>query len=166
MDKYIKQIKIASNVGLWTSLAVGLAVVVFVLVSDYRFYMDNRSFQYFMYVGLAAAVLDMAWVLFLVRRRIPQLRQLDSLGSKFKGYAALVRGIYYVTMGVVVVESAIIVLSNNNRLIMFLLLIMLLLFLNFPNIYKIKVDLGLDDAQMRTLFGSDYISDSDEKPEA
>jgi hypothetical protein len=35
-----------------------------------------------------------------------------------------------------------------------------MLFLAYPNIYRIKTDLGLTDGEARTLFGDRYISDS------
>ena len=50
------------------------------------------------------------------------------------------------------------VLSARNVLLMLTLVTVLVLFLNFPNMYRIKVDLGLDDDQMHALFGDQYIS--------
>jgi hypothetical protein len=36
----------------------------------------------------------------------------------------------------------------------------LTLFLAYPNIYKVKVDLGLTDEEMKSLYGDRYISDN------
>ena len=42
--------------------------------------------------------------------------------------------------------------------LMLALVSVLVLFLNYPNIYRIKVDLGLTDEEMRSLFGDQYVS--------
>ena len=39
----------------------------------------------------------------------------------------------------------------------------LLLFLNFPNIYRVKVDLGLTDDEMKSLYGDKYISGNEQQ---
>ena len=36
----------------------------------------------------------------------------------------------------------------------------LTLFLAYPNIYKLKTDLGLNDEEMRSLYGDKYMSDN------
>ena len=38
----------------------------------------------------------------------------------------------------------------------------LMLFLAYPNIYRMKVELGLDDDEMKMLFGDRYIPDGKE----
>ena len=163
--KHIKKIRIAAYIGLFGSLAVALGSILFVYLGKYRFYMDNGSFRVFMMVGCAIAVLDVALVLLTLRKRIPKLRGVDDVENKLSGYAALMGSLYYVTLVCCVILCAIIVLSYNSRLIMFLLLLVLMLFLCFPNMYRMKVDLGLDDEQMVALFGKDYIPDADSEPQ-
>jgi hypothetical protein len=41
----------------------------------------------------------------------------------------------------------------------------LTLFLAYPNIYRIKVELGLTDEEMKQLFGDRYICENNEKQE-
>ncbi|MCQ2300404.1 MAG: hypothetical protein MJZ81_09805 [Bacteroidales bacterium] len=157
----IKKIKTASNIGLWGSLAVAAATIAFVMLSRYRFYMNDRAFNYIMIASIVLTLGHMAVVLTGVRKNVPLLRQNDNLGEKLEGYLALVRRIYYGSLAVMVVLCAAIILSYNTRLIMFALLLVLVLFLSFPNMYKIKVDLGLDDNQMKMLFGDKYIPDQE-----
>ena len=45
---------------------------------------------------------------------------------------------------------------------MLLLLLVITLMLQYPNMYKIRADLGLFDEEMRHLFGDAYISDRSE----
>ena len=54
-------------------------------------------------------------------------------------------------------------LSNQNVLLMLTMVVVLTLFLSYPNIYRIKVDLGLTDDEMKTLFGDQYISGNDDR---
>jgi hypothetical protein len=39
------------------------------------------------------------------------------------------------------------------------ILLVLMLFLSYPNMYKMRTDLGLTDAEMTALFGDAYIAD-------
>ena len=159
MNKHITSIRRVSYTGLILSLVVAMGVILFMVMSDYRFFMSNNGFRYCMIAGCVISVLDMSLVLLAVRKRIPALRQSESLEAKLSGYASLMKGIYLGTSATVLVLGSLIVLSYNSKLIMFLLLIVLTLFFCFPNMYKMKVDLGLDDTQMTMLFGDDYIPD-------
>ena len=162
----IKQIHRASYTGLIASLVVALAAILFVSQSPYAFTLrigqmtDLEIFRWGMYIGCAIAVIDLSLALLAIRRRIPRLRQLSQLDEKLKGYASMVKNLYYGTLAAVVALSLIIALTGNTRLIMFLLIIVLTLFLAFPNMYKMKVDLGLDDETMKSLFGDSYIPDN------
>ena len=55
------------------------------------------------------------------------------------------------------------VLSNQKVLLMLAMVSVLTLFLTYPNIYRIKVELGLTDEEMKTLFGDRYICENNEK---
>ena len=143
--KHIKRIRAAAYIGLFGSLAVALSSILFVYLCKFRFYMDNSSFRIFMMAGCIIAVLDVALVLLTLRKRIPQLRGIEGVDKKLAGYASLICSLYYVTLTCCIILSVIIVLSFNSRLIMLLLLLVLVLVLCFRNMYKMKVDLGLDD---------------------
>ena len=51
--------------------------------------------------------------------------------------------------------------SARNPLLMLAIVTVLVLFLNYPNMYRIKVDLGLTDEEMHSLFGDRYIGDNE-----
>lgn len=157
----IKKIRRSAYTGLIGSVAIALAAICFCLFCQYRFYMtDEKQFNIFMIIGVVLSVLDITAILMVVRKSIPRLRQTDSLDQKLSQYASLVSSMYYGTLFVVLIVSTIVVISNNTRLIMLILLTVLMLFLLFPNMYKIKADLGLNDEQMKGLFGNDYIPDN------
>ena len=61
---------------------------------------------------------------------------------------------------VVVLLCLMTVLSGQNVLLMLSMVATLTLFLAYPNIYKVKVDLGLTDEEMKSLYGDRYISDN------
>ena len=66
------------------------------------------------------------------------------------------------------IECILIVLMSDTSLLMVTILLVLLLFLSYPNMYKMKNDLGLTDAEMTALFGDAYISNNapaDAKPD-
>ena len=98
-------------------------------------------------------------VLLTARKRVPQLRQTDGLDAKLSGYASYIGGMYWTTLLAVVVTCIMAVLSAQSQLLMLAMVSTLVLFLTYPNIYRIKVDLGLSDEEMKNLFGDKYISD-------
>ena len=166
MQQYIKSIRTTSNVGLWTSLGIALITIIVIQVSKYEFHPDPRTYRFFLIAGSALAI-GAALLMFLsVRRSLPRLRQLDNIEERFRRYAEHVRYMYLGTMGCVILECAFVVLSNNRQLIMFLIVLVLMLFMVFPNIYRIKVDLGLTDEQMKEIFGTDYIPDPQEETDS
>ncbi len=155
---HIKQIRRASRIGLWGSVAVTLLTVLFLYLSPYRFYPSAHTARWMLIAGTVLAVLSVSMTLLSVRRQVPLLRQTEDLDAKLKGYAAYVRETYINMLLVVVLLCVFTVLSARNVLLMLTLVTVLVLFLNFPNMYRIKVDLGLDDDQMHALFGDQYIS--------
>lgn len=164
-----KKIQTASAIGLYASIVLGAAVIVFNYQSKYRFYMyNNEMYKQLMIVGAVLAVADIALILLRLRKQIPRIRQSEEgVEYKMQRYASLVSGTFYGTLFIVAAECAIIVLSNNRELIMLVLLLVLMLFLSYPNMYKIKVDLGLSDDEMSNLYGDKYIREQsqwDERP--
>ena len=153
---HIKQIRRASRIGLWGSVAVTLLTVLY--LSPYRFYPSAHTARWMLIAGAVLAVLSVSMTLLSVRRQVPRLRQTEDLDAKLKGYASYVRETYINMLLVVVLLCVFTVLSARNVLLMLILVTVLVLFLNFPNMYRIKVDLGLDDDQMHALFGDQYIS--------
>lgn len=157
MNTHIKTIQRSSRIGLWGSVAVVILTVVFIYASHYRFYQSDYTVRWMLIAGVVLAVLAVSMTLLRVRRQVPILRQAATLEEKLSGYAVHVRELYLTMMAVVVILCALTILSARNVLLMLALVSVLVLFLNYPNIYRIKVDLGLSDDEMRSLFGDRYI---------
>jgi hypothetical protein len=49
---------------------------------------------------------------------------------------------------------------SDTSLLMVTILLVLMLFLSYPNMYKMKNDLGLTESEMTALFGDAYIADA------
>ncbi|MBQ9474246.1 MAG: hypothetical protein IJU81_07540 [Bacteroidales bacterium] len=166
---HLKKIKTASLVGLYGSILVGTVVVVLRLVPHKRLYLYNNDiYQQLLIVGAVLAVVDLLIILFAMRHNIPRIRQMDAtVDEKLAKYAGMVALTFYGTLAIVLIEGAIIMLCNLSVLIMILLLLVLMLFLSYPNMYKMKVDLGLTDDEMTSLFGESYVREQsqwDERP--
>ena len=73
-----------------------------------------------------------------------------------KGYAHHVSSLYLSMMGVIFTLSLLMVLAAQNVLLMLAIVSLLFLFLAYPNIYRVKVDLGLSDEEMTLLYGDRY----------
>jgi hypothetical protein len=157
MNTHIKTIQRSSRIGLWGSVAVVILTVIFIYASHYRFYQSDYTVRWMLIAGVVLAVLAVSMTLLRVRRQVPLLRQAATLEEKLSGYAVHVRELYLTMMAVVVILCALTILSARNVLLMLALVSVLVLFLNYPNIYRIKVDLGLSDDEMRSLFGDRYI---------
>ena len=69
-------------------------------------------------------------------------------------------------MVVVLLICAFMVLSAQNVLLMLAMVATLMLFLAYPNIYRMKVELGLSDEEMKSLFGDRYIPDTKDDNDA
>lgn len=155
MHSTIRKIRRSANIGLYGSLGVSVATIALYVLWNYRFYANARGYQFMLVAGCVLAVLSIVTILFTVRKSVPRLRQNDDLEQKLSKYAEQTSNIYITTLAIVVVECVLLTLSHNSTLIMLLMLLVVLLFLLYPNMLKIKVDLGLSDEQMKTLF-DDY----------
>ena len=111
-------------------------------------------------VGSVLAVLAMSMSLLVIRKQIPSLRQADTLEQKLSGYAQHIRSLYISMLLVVALICTFMVLSAQNVLLMLAMVATLMLFLAYPNIYRMKVELGLTDEEMKALFGDSYIPDT------
>lgn len=160
MNKHVRTIQRSSRIGLWGSVALVLLTVVFIYASPKRFYQSDYTVRWMLVAGTVLAVLAVSMTLLTVRRQVPRLRQTEGLEAKLAGYAAHVRSLYATMLVVVLLLCAFTVLSGRNVLLMLALVSTLVLFLDYPNIYRIKVDLGLTDGEMRSLFGDRYIADN------
>lgn len=161
MQTYISKIRRAANIGLYGSLLLCICVVAEHYLDKYVWVREITTNDYtrklFMVVGLLLAVGTIAYALFSMRKGAPKLRQTDGVEQKLKGYAKLIGGVYYLSLFTVAVVGAIIVITHENTLIMLLMLLFVTLVLFYPNMYKLKVDTGLDDEQMKELFGEKYL---------
>lgn len=157
-EKHLKTIRRASRVGLWGSVGVTLATVLFLYASHYRFYQNEYTVRWMVIAGVVLAVLAVSMTLLNVRRQVPRLRQAEGLDAKLAGYATFVREVYTNMLVVVLLLCIFTALTARSPLLMLVIVCVLVLILNFPNIYKIKNDLGLNDEQMRSLFGDRYIA--------
>ena len=106
--------------------------------------------------GSVLAVLAVSMALLIIRKQIPRLRQAESLEAKLTGYASHIRSLYLSIFAVVVIICLLMVLSNQNVLLMLAMVHLLMLFLAYPNIYRMKVDLGLTDEEMTLLWRPVY----------
>ena len=160
MEHYTRKISIASHIGLYCSMAVVVATVAVHYFSKWYVTGLSAGAQNAMLVGGAVlAVLVTVVALLTIRRYTPRLRQLDDTEQKLRLYAGNIARLYYAVLATVVVECTLVLVSGNNILIMITLLLVMMLFLAYPNVYKIKVDLGLDDETMKQLYGDKYIPD-------
>lgn len=148
-----------SAIGLWGSVAFVIIASLFLLVSPWQFYPSRHTAQWMLIAGSILAVLALSMALLVVRKHIPSLRQADSLDTKFAGYASHIRSVYSTLLFVVFALCAMMVLSNQNVLLMLAIVVVLFLFLSYPNIYRIKIDLGLTDDEMKLLYPDRYLPD-------
>ena len=160
-NQYVRRIRCAANIGLYGSLVMLAAVILEHYLAQNVWIHEITANEYthhmFTSVGLVLAVIDIAMLLFTHRRQTRRLRQMDSIEEKLKNYASLISTNYYFTLVVAFIVSAIIVIVQENTLIMLLMLLVVALMLNYPNMYKMKADLGLNDNEMKQLFGEKYI---------
>ena len=162
MQENIKHIRRYAALGLWGSVALVILTVLFIYVAPWRFYPSEHTARWMLIAGSVLAVLAVSMTLLSVRRQIPLLRQSDSLQIKLQGYAAHVRSLYITMLFVVLLLCAFTLMSARNVLLMLALVSTLVLFLTYPNIYRIKIDLGLTDEEMKSLFGDRYLPDPDQ----
>lgn len=147
-----------AQVGLWGAVAAVILASLFLYASPWTFGQQSDYVRRWMLVaGSVLAVLAVSMALLVIRRQVPRLRQSESLSDKLTGYATYVRSVYLSLMAVVILLCLMVVLSRQNVLLMLAIVTVLVLFLNYPNIYRLKVDLGLSDDEMRSLYGEKYI---------
>ena len=168
MNKHLKKIRLSSLIGLYCSMAIVAAIVAINYFSKWRITGVSQAMSRSMLVaGTVLAVLVTVVVLLTIRKITPRLRQLDDVERKLSLYAGNTARLYYSVLATVVIECLFVILSGNTILIMVTLLLVMMLFLAYPNMYKIKVDLGLDDETMKSLFGDKYVCEKkewDERP--
>lgn len=160
MNEYVKTIRRSANIGLWGSVGVVILAAFYQLVSPWRFYPSQYTARWMLIVGSILAVLAMSMSLLVIRKQIPSLRQADTLDQKLGGYAQHIRSLYISMLVVVTLICVFMVLSAQNVLLMLAMVATLMLFLAYPNIYRMKVELGLTDEEMKSLFGDRYIPDT------
>ena len=162
-EKETNLIKRMSQTGLWGSVATVFVTMLFVFVSPWRFPNQTEYVNRWMLIaGSVLAILSMSMGLLVVRKQIPRLRQAENLQGKVQGYAAHVRSLFLSVFAVVVILCLLMVLSNQSVLLMLAFVTVLFLFLAYPNIYKVKVDLGLTNDEMKQLYGDKYIEVNNE----
>ena len=115
--------------------------------------------------GSVLAILAVSMSLLTVRKQLPRLRQADDLATKLSGYASHITSFYRSIFVVVLILCALTLLSGRNVLLPLTMVTTLMLFLAYPNIYRMKVLLGLTDEEMRSLFGDEYIPDAPQPDE-
>lgn len=156
----IKKISRSANVGLYGSLIVIIAVIIF-HYCPFTFAQQTEEVQRMMLIaGMVVAVLAVVFALLSIRKTTPRIRLMDDVDKKIASYASYISSLYGYTFVVVIIECAIILLMSDTSLLMVTMLLVLLLFLSYPNMYKMKHDLALSDETMQALFGDAYIADT------
>jgi cobalamin synthase len=156
----IKKLRRSANVGLYGSIAVILLAVIFHFTPYHITYQSPQVARWMLLAGTILAVLAVVMMLLTVRKTTPALRQLDNFDDKIRGYQSYISNLYTCTLTIVVIECILIILMSDTALLMVTILMVLVLFICYPNMYKMKNDLGLTDDQMRSLFGEAYIADA------
>lgn len=156
----IKSIRRTANIGLYGSLAIVLLTVAFHFMPIHISYQSPQVARWMLISGTVLAVLSIVTILMTLRKTTPHIRQLDDVQSKLKAYKTYISNIYTSTLAIVFIECVLMVLMSETVLLMVVILLVLLLFLSYPNMYKMRTDLGLSDKEMSELFGADYISDT------
>ncbi len=157
MNKHIERIQRSSKLGLWSSVALAIASGLFVWISPWQFRQNATVANGMLIAGAILAVGAVSMALLVIRKRIPQLRLTDNLDPKLQGYADHIHHLYSSLAIVVAALCAMTVLSGQSTLLMLTLVTTLMLVLAYPNMYKIKSDLGLSGDEMRQLFGDKYL---------
>ena len=158
-NNVIKKMRRTANWGLYGSIAIVLITVIFHFCPYQITYQSSSVTRWMLISGAVLAVLAVVTVLMNIRKTTPRLRQLDNVDEKLTGYASFISGIYSTSLAIVIIECVLIVLMSDTSLLMITILLVLVLFLSYPNMYKMKNDLGLTDEEMLTLFGDAYIAD-------
>lgn len=149
-----------AQIGLWGSVAMVIVAALFLYASPWRFPLQSEYVSRWMLIaGSVLAVLSLSMALLVIRKQVPRLRQTESLDAKLSGYASYIQSLYLSILAVVAVICLMTVVANQNVLLMLAMVTVLMLVLAYPNIYKVKVDLGLTDEEMKSLYGDHYIAE-------
>lgn len=159
MISNLKKLRRTANFGLYGSIAVVILTVIFHFAPYHITYQQPQVARWMLIAGTILAVLAVVMVLLTIRKTTPRLRQLDNFNEKMTGYTAYICNLYSTTFAIVLIECILIVLMSDTSLLMVTILLVLMLFLSYPNMYKMRTDLGLTDAEMTALFGDAYIAD-------
>ncbi len=159
MQNLIRKIRRTANWGLYGSIAAVLLVVIFHFSPWHITYQSPQVSRWMLIAGAILAVLAVVMALMTIRKTTPRLRQLSDLNQKLTGYTTYITNLYRGSLSIVIIECVLILLMSDTSLLMITILLILLLFLAYPNMYKMKNDLGLTEDEMTSLFGSDYIRD-------
>lgn len=159
--KELDTIRRSSQIGLWGSVGVVILAGLFLYASPWRFSGQTAYVNRWMLIaGSVLAVLSLSMALLVIRKQVPRLRQAETLEAKLSGYASHIRSLFFSILAVVVVICLMMLLSGQNVLLMLAMVTVLTLFLAYPNMYKMKVDLGLTDEEMKQLYGERYIAEN------
>lgn len=150
-------IKMTSQVCIWSAVGLVIAAGLFVWLAPWTFHQNGEVSNGLLVAGSILSVAAISMALLTIRKRIPELRQGDSLGEKLKGYTTHIRSFYRSLLAVVAALCVMTVLSGQYTLLMLAIVTTMMLFLANPNIYKMKVDLGLSEEEMQLLFGNEYL---------
>lgn len=159
MQNLIRKIRRTANWGLYGSIVAVLLVVIFHFSPWHITYQSPQVSRWMLIAGAILAVLAVVMALMTIRKTTPRLRQLSDLDQKLTGYTSYITNLYRGSLSIVIIECVLILLMSDTSLLMITILLILLLFLAYPNMYKMKNDLGLTEDEMTSLFGSDYIRD-------
>lgn len=155
----IKSIRRNANIGLYGSIAVVLVAIIFHFSPFHVSYQSPEVARWMLISGSILAVLAVAMELMMIRRTAPRLRQLDDFDAQLQGYRSYIANLYPSVLSIVIIECVLMVLMSDTALLMVTILLVLMLFLAYPNMYKMKNDLGLSNEQMTSIFGDQYIAD-------
>ena len=158
----IRHIRRTASWSLYGSIVVVLLAVAFHFSPWHIKYQSEQVARWMLISGTVLAVLAVAMMLLSIRKTTPQLRQLDNLDDKIKGYRSFISNLYSGSAIIILIECVLIVLMSDTSLLMVTILMVLVLFISYPNMYKMKHDLGLTDEEMQSLFGDQYLADTTE----
>lgn len=162
----IRSIRRAANIGLYGSLAAALLTLAEYYLAEYvwvrQIVTNEYTYHLFFVTAPILTVVGISYILLTVRRQIPKIRQMDDVESKLVRYRGLVRGVYFILLTVVLLCCVLTVILHESIVITLLLLLFFTAVMCYPNMYKMKNDMGLLDEEMVDLFGDSYIRDKQE----
>lgn len=162
MNKYIKQIRTWANIGLIGSLIVVIIAILFKYLSPMVFRQTDEVYRTLTIASSAFSILDMVVILTGIRKTKRRILATPDIEQRLKDYTSMTQTNSLYTLISTVTVSAIIILIGNYNLLMLAMMLVLILFFTYPNMYRIKVELDLDDSQMKELFGDQYVGETDE----